>query len=801
MIRLYFRLFLAHWKKDKLSFLLSIVSLSAGLTFALFALLIYFAEARVNNSEKAEDTYRLMFNYRNKGQQGTFCTSHNFLYSKLKEQIPELTSMGRHAEAYDNVTIFNGKQFCMEKHIRFGDPEFLKIANIKVKEGDPSLMDASSSNILISEDMARKYFGDKDPIGQIIKIRSVYSDWQQGMQVVGVLANYDRSHSFPTDFYLPTEVAFLVDEMEMQQTSCWDFEHYLQVNTSDKDNLEAKINTIYHDYFDDKGEYRTYENESFYSLSNIKQVYRDTSEGLSNNSSERVNPDHLILYPIAALILLLVGIVNYIFVVASHAENRQKEMSMTLILGESRKRLPRRFILENIFFALLALPIALILLELFSPIITHIAGFDVEVYSLSNWRFFLVAILVTVCSGLIPGLYLAIVNLKISPLHALYLQRKRKRKGLFSGRYLLLWGQLMAFALFFILSTQIYNSLQHKMNRDLGFDSESSTILEVSSAAMKNYEQFKSECLQMPEVESVSLASGFPLTGWFSYFDVKRSSEKDFLHMDVREVDPFFFKALKVDILQSRNLEDPSYLKEGDIIMNQEAMKMLGIEQPFGESIDILKEKQLQIQAVCNSFFICPLWEEQPRAAIYRVTEKFGYGECWVRFTPGKEKEGLAKVSDIWNQMMDVPFVSITSKQRLFEDNEKLRNLSQGLGFFSYVIIILAAIGLFGLVLIQMRKEIKAFAIKKVFGGSNAKLFYELVRPLGIHVLLVNILAVPISIYLLEKIGVVYGSVITFNVTTILYSLGLSLLMLLISSVYTYIQIVKTKTVQLLKYE
>jgi putative ABC transport system permease protein len=647
-----------------------------------------------------------------------------------------------------------------DKKLLFADAGFFKFFSFKLASGSPSDVLKKPFSVVLSKDMARKYFGDSDPIGKTLTIKT---DSAFTYQVTGVAENAPSNSSIDFNFIasastLTSMKSFARRIDEQQSIGPGSFNVYLLLKDQ-KDTAEVKrIMQVMV-----KKDKNAFDDEKL-SLMPI------TSTHLENNFGDFTNIKYLKIFPVVAILVLLLALVNYMSLSTARATLRAKEIGVRKVTGASRKNIAKQFYVESALFAFISFVLGYFLSYVFRPIFLNTLKLSID-------NSFLYSPLVLILMGmllfvtiLVAGSYPSLVLSSFNPVVTLK-GKMSKQSGGVTVRKVFTTLQFAISVGLIICGVVIDRQLYYMRHADTGINKENVVMIPVGAAFNGHYAAFNREIKNLPGV-SETATSHYGMFQSYDMYSVSGKDPKEQMMLPSLTVDQNFVNVLG---LKWKYPPAPNTTLEGHnkVVINEEAIAKLHLEpNPVGTYIkaggDNLQNPvgmymkpgndNLQIVGVLKDFNFSSMEQSIEPLGLFTApdTAKFwGRYSCNL-FARIKPKTNLPTLLDAIKGIYkkydnDTPF-SYTFVDDAFNAQYQAEDrLASIFSIFTVITIILATMGLFGLAAFITEQRTKEIGIRKVLGASISSINGLLSKDFLKLVLLSILIGSPIAWYLMHN--------------------------------------------------
>ncbi|MFC2120695.1 ABC transporter permease [Bacteroidota bacterium] len=796
------RIFYRNFTKNKIHSLVNILGLSTGMAACILIFIYVSYESSYDKFHKnRKNLFRITSEY----------VSNSELIEKkiwspaplgplLKAELPEVIEYARIQEE-DEVIISFGANSYLEDKVYYADSSFFSLFSFNMLEGDPDLALKDPKTAIISESKAEIYFGDTDPIGKLLKV----DDGDGGLlyEITGIFEDIPDNSHIKFDFLLSINHLTHYPDMD---TAWWDwfFITYIQINPGDSFiSVENKIDNIIDKYNGHK--FREFNFETKFSLQNVTDIYLESKDIKMEIDPRGSKNLHYYLISIAIVILFLAWF-NYINLTISLYTSRAKEVSIRKLFGAKKTMLMFHFLIESFLLNLLALAVALTLVDIFNEYFEQVVGKPVQIKYLINSASGFYLTLTFLTGSILSGIYPAFIQTSFNPVSVLKKDFIRFRPRVLSKILITL-----QFVISFIIIGGLFiiiNQINFMNNADLGFDKEN--IILVHKAEVEEGRNFDfieqlffEELKKNPLIENVTL-SFEPGRDFTSSRPVKRV-EKDISSTKLLKtcrIDHNFLSTYNINLIEGRNFYENIAKDINSVIINERALNFLGFKnkkEAIGKELLISRDPYLIVGVAENfhqqslKFRIEPvifLNGIPPGYYAIKISDNNNNGELleyiksnFIKFLPG-------------NPFINISMSDYFKRQYILE--ESFANVVK---FFAFLAIIIAILGQMSLTSQDMIRKTKIIAIMKAIGANTRKiLFIYWLKSIWL-ILIAILLAVPVTYFILSQWLSIYAYRIEINIFHFVLP---AMIILIISSLtigYQVFKTVKSNPIDSLRYE
>ena len=623
-----------------------------------------------------------------------------------------------------------------ESNVLFADPNFFSFFSFKLISGNAVSVLAKPYSLVISRNMALKYFGNQNPLGKILKIKS--DSLSYPYKITGIVENSPSNSSIVFDFVASNSSLInqpdLLSGFKEEKIDLGDFQTFLQLKTpSDTSKLKLYLTSYAKSH---KG--RATERFILTPIEDLHLTYDYTSAS-----------KYLIMFVMAACLILLLALVNYISLSTAQSSIRAKEIGIRKVAGASRKAIAVQFYIESALFSIIAFSIAVLVSRLLKPAV--FSGLEINMDSsffYSDSAIMILIILLTVTIAL-TGTYPALILSSYQP------------AIIITGMVHKTWGALLIRKLFTVIQFSVATGMivcgiiidaqmHFFRHADTGIHRDSVIIIPVNKDFGSRYLQFKNDISSLASISQVA-TSTYELNGGYdiAFYQDKKSSES--MMISTALIDRNFMSVLGIHYkIPPVNIADSILINK--VILNETAVQKLKLgKHPLGQLIDWGPKAKTEIIGVVKDFNFVPMKYEiepfalfiQPDSSSLLNRSKFLYAKIKAHTNLPSLIEAMKESYKKYKQM--APF-EYSFMDENFDRQFKAENrLSAIFNSFMLTAVILAILGLFGLATFTIEQRTKEIGIRKVLGASSLTISTLLSKELLKLISLSVIIACPVA--------------------------------------------------------
>jgi len=784
MFRNYFKIAFRNLLRHRVYSVISVMGLAVGM--AIFILILSYVQNELSYDsfhEKTEQLYRLMRNEKMEGNIKASSAVPAPLAPALLNDFPEIIHAVR-MTGTGGVTInYKDKSF-VERRLVLADSSFFEAFSFPLVKGNSKTALQDKYSVVITEEIAEKYFGEEDPIGKILTCAN-----RIDLKVSAVANNLPLNTVLDFDFLSSFE---LINELfgfnYLDSWGAFNFSTYVMAR---EDILLSEFEKKSVEACQRYRPSKTPDHQSLYSLflQPITKVHLGTDVMA-----------FIYIFSAIALFILVLACVNFMNLAVAQSSTREKEVGMRKVIGANRFQLIKQFLGESVFLSFISLPIAICIVELLLPVYNTLLNLNLKMDYFQNWMFIFGLLATALLVGIISGGYPAFYASAVRPVHTLksVLKSASKRTIL---RSILVVSQFSVSIILIICTIVMHNQLHFIRNRDLGFNKENVlSVVLYDRNLSQNYESLKSELLRNPNVLSAS--GNYFMGGGNNTVQWEGMKENDYMVMRYFTVDADFIETFQIELLEGRNFQKGS---QSDVkysyLLNESAVKALGWESGVGKQFEVQMSgsEMGQVIGVVKDFHFQTLHREIRPLALKTAPS---FSLVSLKVAPDDIPGTIAFIrSQIKERAPSAPF------EYYFVDNDidKMyrsdKIMSRMLSHFSFLAIFIACLGLLGLTSYSIIQRTREIGIRKVLGASTLTIVVLLTKQFTKWVLVANVIAWPIAYYAMSRLLQFYAYRISLGIWIFLLAAFLALVIAIFTVSFQAMRAALANPVDALRYE
>lgn len=791
MFKNYLKIALRLIKRHKGYSFINITGLATGIACCLLILIWIRHELSYDRfHEKGEQIFKITIeSHRSDGRIEPFSDTQFPLAPALKERYSDIKNSTRIFKA--NALIRHGSQAFNEDGFCFTDPSLIEMFTFPLVSGNPKTALSKANSIVITEDMAQKYFGNKDPIGKIMSVNV-----KRDFIVTGVMKNMPANSHIQFDFLVPIGILENLGRERLRQE--WD-----------ASGLNSWGATYVHTYvlLQESSSYLDVEQKISGFLKEVKsgtrwmlrmqplfQIYLFPING-SNTVVK-----YLIIFAIIAFFILMIACINFMNLTTAYSSKRAKEIGMRKVVGAQKGDIIKQFFGESLMLSLVSSGVAVLLAFLFLPAFNTLSGKPLSFTDSFDLSLLLELLGITVLTGCLSAIYPALF---LSSFRTIGIIKGSLSSGFKKPlfRRTLVVSQFSLSIIFIIGTVVVYSQLEYIRRKDLGYNKENLIYLPLQGEIQNRYQLLKNEMVQSPNVMNVTASNVLPsfLDTGAGGLDWEGKDPKLDAVYNYASVDFDFIETFRIEMAQGRNFSREDISDASNFILNETAIKEMGLNDPVGKRFNMWGIEG-KIIGVVKDFNFRPL--HTGIEPLILTPKAMPYTYIIIRILSENYASAIKYLEGVWTRInpeypFDYHFLD-EDFDRLYWDEQRLGKI---FGYFTCLAIFIACLSLYGLVALIAEQKTKEIGIRKVLGASIIGITAMLSKEFAKWVLLANVIAWPVAYFVMHMWLQNFAYRTSLRLWTFILSAGLALIIAMLTISYQSIKTATANPIDSLRYE
>jgi len=786
---------------------INVLGLAIGIACSLIILLFVVHELSFDKfHEKGDRIYRLVLNGKLGGQELSFSSSAAPIGPTMLKEFAEVEDFVR-LNRWGQAILKNGTQSYMESDFMEADSSFFNIFSIRLLMGDKRTALNASHTLVLSESTAKKIFGNENPMDKLLKVDNDSVPYR----ITGVMADIPETSHFTANAISSFMTNPRANDGQWLSNS---FSTYLLLkpNTSAQA-VDAKIPDLFKKYIGPQiQQYMGISLEEFLAKGNkynmylqaLKDIHLDPS--IQQEMKPPSDPKYLTIFGSIALMIIVIAAINFMNLSTAQASKRAKEVGMKKVSGSSRGMLISQFIAESMLLTVIALVLAVLIVELSMPYFNNLLGAQLSINYLQNWFTIPGLLLFALLVGLLAGSYPAFFLSSFSPYEVL----KGKIKGSMKNgklRQVLVVLQFTISIILIVGTIIMFRQITYMTNKDLGFKKEQLVVIPRAEAIGGKVKAFKDALHKIPGVVKVASSTAVPGHGNNNNGYLMEGREQETFLMQTCWVDYDYLETYGHPMVTGRFFSEEFPTDKEACVVNESVVKQYALANPLTNRFippaeDPSKREYMPIIGVVKDFNFESL-QTKINPHVFRFKkEGFNWGYITIRVAPNDIKRTLAGIETTWKEFTsNDPFTYFFLDEdfaRLYKEEKQNAQLAV---LFAILAIFIASLGLFGLTSFAVEQRTKEIGIRKTMGASIFSIFMLISKEIIVPVTISAAIAIPVTFYLANSWLQNYFYRINLGVLDFLLGFIAAIVVALATISYRTIKAAKANPVDSLLYE
>jgi putative ABC transport system permease protein len=790
-----------NFKRARLFALINTGGLAIGLACCILVFFYVSYELSYDRYHKnAENIYRVIRDEpENLPRGGT--TMENTCPSALAEALKDSFSEVQRAARIrrENVFLQFEDTFIPENKFFCADREILEIFDFPLVSGDTDTALKEPFSLVVTQNAAKKYFGNENPVGKSVKCLFEFlgSRMEQVLTITGVLEDVPKNSHFTFDFLASSQTLL---SMHKEKLFGWgdgiSFKTYVLLNGSaDLKDLEGKFTEILQ-----KNSPPPYDNNKLY-LQPLISIH--LGGNIQNEIEANSTMGNIYIFSAVAFLIMIIASFNYMNLSTARSLSRSLEVGIRKVVGAERKNLIGQFIGEAFLFSMVAVMIAIVCVILFLPEFNSLIDRNIDFRSLDPGVLFLGIAILTAIVSILSGSYPALFLSSFDPVKVLKRSHLTGSKKVLGFRNLLVTLQFAISITLIMATLLVTNQLHFIQEKNLGFAKEHVLCLQGSGALTEHYDAFKADVIKNPNIRSATLSSGTPAsTGSVGGVDWEGEKPGDNILWYNFCVDYDFLETLGLEMSEGRFFSREFATDVTNYVLNEAAVKTLSWKLPIGKSFSVWRRPG-EVIGIVKDFHFRSLHDKiQPLVLRFEPVHKYLYDVILIRLSSENISPTISFIEKTFREFDPrSPFVYSFLDEEIDKFYRKEQKFVQTFNYFSFLAVLIACLGVFGMLSFSIEQKTKEIGIRKVLGAKVSGIVKLLSKELLKCVLLANIIAWPAAYWIMRSWLRSYAYRVNLGLSLFILSSAMILAIALLTVSYKALKAACANPVDSLRYE
>lgn len=743
-------------QRQKFYAALNIIGLSLGITSFLFVLLFIRDELNYDRfNENADNIYRMNFKGSINGSDLNEALSPFPMGATLVSDFPEVINSVRIFSFVNQLVRYEEDEPFIDEKLMFADAELFSVFSFEMLKGNQKTALSRPNTLVISKTIAEKYYKNINPIGKTIRLQHNDADYE----ITGVFEDMPLNSHFRYDI-----IASFITLDESKSTTWFGFNcstYILVQEDGDIERLEAKFPGLIETYMGPEAEevfgksmedMKTDGMQIGFFIIPLTDIHLYSPSEQHYQLGENGDIRYVYIFSIIGVFILVIAGINFINLSTARSMCRAKEVGLRKVIGADKAELVKQFLLESILVTLVSTVVALIAVPVFIPLFNELSGKSLYLSYLLDAYMAIGLFAVVFIVGLVAGLYPAFYLAAFKPIDVLKNILHVEKRGQFRNGLVIV--QFSITIVLIISTLVVFNQLEFIQQKKLGYEKDRVLLIEETQFLEDHIQTFKETLLTFPEIQAASISSYLPIRSARSanaFFPGRDIDPEKMSIVQNWQVDHDYITTMKMQLAEGRDFQGSMKSDSSSIILNQAAVKLFNLEDPLGKEISYLygpspdEVKVFKVIGVVKNFHF-----ETMREAIGPLVMYLGEANGMITTKiNGKDLQSvIAKIEEVWYDFVpSQTFKYSFLDQKFNTEYQSDQRVGKIIGLFSTLTVVIACLGLLGLVAYTVERRNREIGIRKVMGATVGNVIGLLTKNFFRLIIFSFVLAAPVAWY------------------------------------------------------
>ena len=760
MIRNYLKIAFRNLTKYKFISFINLFGLTIGLTCCLLIFTFIFHDLSYDkyqpNADRVYRVTRTFYNLQNNSVSLHLSTISPPFAPYLQNDFKEIEELTRFVD-YSPAPVKYGEKMINEKNLFFADEHFFDFFRADILEGNPKKALSDPYSIMMTDEMAKKYFGNEDPMNKTIRVNyGRYFDFK----VTGIYKPFPSNTHFHPNMLMSftTMNDTLIYGAENLRTN-WGNNDFFTFIRLPKGYDPKKLEKQFPAFLDRRmaGQYTTVKPSQGTSLDLQKLTDIHLRSHTDYEAEENGDIKRVYIFSAIALFILLIACINYMNLSTARSTLRAREIGIRKAVGAQRKEIMTQFLSESVLVSWIALALAFALTWLMLPWLNKVSAQNLDINILLKWQIILPIILVPFVVGIISGLYPAIFMSSFQPVKVLKGLLKTGG-GNISFRKVLVTAQFAISIILIICTAIVFDQMRYIQNKSLGYDRDHIVTVSYPSELNDKWDAFHADLLTNSNIKNAAWSTRIPTGRLLDNMGASMMSGDTMapINADIKfvSVDQDFIPTYDIKMAAGRNFSRDFSTDTSSFLINEAAAKVLG----FKKDDDVIGKdfgyggRNGKLAGVFHDFHFESMHQQIAPMVLFLPRNARNYGRISIKVSGANLSAALSHIENTWRKFLpETPFEYTFLDEnfdRLYKTEDRQKTLFTT---FACIAIFIACLGLFGLSAFAISQRIKEIGIRKVLGADVSTIVTLLSKDFMILVAVAFFIAGPIAYYFMNK--------------------------------------------------
>jgi putative ABC transport system permease protein len=621
-----------------------------------------------------------------------------------------------------------------EDNLLFADSAFFDVFSFRMIKGDPSSALSEPNSIVLTESAARKYFGNEEPMGKMLRIENDTTFYK----ITGILEDIPVNSHFHFDML--ASLCTLQKAIGNHWASHNVYTYFMVKKGTDTGILGDSINNLVDRYVlpeinqlfgMNPGDFESAGDSYHFFLQPLGEIHLKSN--LDAELEQNGNINFIYVFSVLAIVILVIVSINFMNLSTARAVQRSKEVGIKKMMGSGRLLLIRQFLTESFLLSMLGMSMALLVVEIILPSFDRYMELSLNINQLANFKSIALLAFLVMAVGLAAGSYPSVFLASCPPSDILKVWIKNGTKSIILRKGLVFF-QFFVSITCITITIMLFSQFNYLINKKLGFDQHNLLVIRRSDALGKNIDKFKQTILKNPEVYSMTFSNSIPGKRLMksSFILPEMASENSFI-MDIVFVGADFLKTYDLELSRGRFFSSEVPSDSFACVLNESAVSLLKLGDPVGKTLKlpgmkIQNQKEYKIIGTIRDFNYSSLEKNIGPLVMFLMPVKWE-GFITVRIADKNADKTTAFLKEKWEDYTQTyQFVSYMLQHELVAQYQTFRKTARIFSIFSVIALLVACLGLYGLMSFESNIRIKEIGIRKALGATVSKIISLLIR-------------------------------------------------------------------------
>ncbi|MFC2125541.1 ABC transporter permease [Bacteroidota bacterium] len=734
MLRHYILIGLRNLRRNKFFATINIAGMAIGLTtFILISLYVQNEYDYDKHNEHFDRIYRIHPIAHMKDNDEYWMQVFFPLGQKLEDDFPEIVESVTTRPVWGEFLSSSEDRTYYEDYGYFVENSFFDIFTVEFIEGDRQNSLSEPNSIVLTETLAKKYFPDESPIGKIITSRNKYP-----YKVTAVIKDFPDTNFERIEYLVNIRTIETVDGWEIDVWDNWSFyTYFLLEENANHEETNQKIASYIND---NRPDWPTKYTLYLHPMADFHLLPDNENKGYLII---------VILYSSIGIFALLVACINFMNLTTAYSMNRAKEIGIKKVVGGRKSSLVKQFLIESILISFIAIHLAFILSELALPAFNLIVEKNLDIQYLDNWQFVVFIYLIGIISGILAGIYPSFVLSSYKP--TIVLKGSNQKSGKSLLRRFLVTFQFIISSILILSTLLVLKQFNFMKNKEMGFNKDHvfyAVIQNEITDQKKDFEPLRQRLIEHSGILDASISMHVPFWGSSgTNISWEGALEGERINIRINRVSHDYISLYGIEVIQGRDFsKDIQSDHDGAVLINETALDIFGWDDPIGKKIN---GDEYEVIGVIKDFHRQSVYNKiDPLLLVLHDGDMSRHDMYSVRFDGN---QGIPEMRNLISKELKEVHPNSIFELIILSDNmdSETLNIYQGIvetfGFFSIITIMIAAVGMFGLVAFSTKMRTKEIGIRKVHGASSKNIFLILAKEFIFLIIIANVIAWPLG--------------------------------------------------------